>query len=84
MKGQVVAINRPRGMFAVEIDRNDHSIGELLDGEVEIGDEVSWPQDMPLGHVIIRNDTHGVNIGVFFQNHSVPNSQVRQQLLYAQ
>lgn len=82
MRGQVVQVNKQRGMVAVLTVQGDHSILELIGDDVEIGDELLWDGSYPLGGEDVRNLTHNSTMSVFFQNHCVPHSQLRQQLLY--
>jgi len=70
MNGEVVHINQQRGMVAVLTD----------DGEV--GDVLRWNGDYQLGGETIRNLTQGTSMEVFFQNHSIPKHQLRQQPRY--
>lgn len=82
MKGQVVEINARRGMVAVLTDAGDYSILELLGDEVEVSDQLEWQTDHPLGSESVLNRSKAKAISVFFQNHGVGKSQLRQQLLY--
>lgn len=82
MKGSVAHINHQRGMVAVETEDGDYSIIELLGDDVEVGDELRWRSDHPLGSETIRNISQAVDMEVFFQNHCVSPHQLRQQLLY--
>ena len=82
MKGRVIDIHNERGMVALETNDGDYSIIELLGDEVEMGDELQWKADHPLGSETIRNVTQGATIEVYFQNHCVPKDQLKQQLLY--
>jgi len=82
MEGRIIEINQQRGMVAVETEDGEFSVFELLGDEVEVGDVVRWQGDHPLGGETIRNLTQGETIDVFFQNHCIPQGQLRQQLLY--
>lgn len=82
MKGQVVEINARRGMVAVLTDEGDYAILELLGDEVEVGDQLEWQTDHPLGSETVLNRSKAEAISVYFQNHGVGKSQLRQQLLY--
>lgn len=82
MNGQIVEINQTRGMAAVLTEDGEYSILEMLGDEVEMGDQISWSGHYPLGSETIANHTQGRKMSVYFQNHSVPKSQLRQQLLY--
>ena len=81
MKGVVHFINQRRGMVAV-LTEDGYSIFELLGGDrVELGDSVSWQDDTALGSEILSNNTQDECYEVYFQNHHVHESQLRQQLL---
>jgi hypothetical protein len=82
MKGQVVHIHQQRGMVAVLTEDGEYSIIELLGDEMEVGDQLQWNGDYPLGSETIKNLTQGTRLEVYFQNHCVPQSQLQQQLLY--
>lgn len=82
MKGVVRHINHHRGMVAVLTEEGSYSVFELLGGDaVEVGDIVSWKDDTALGSEQLTNHTQGECYEVYFQNHYVPASQLRQQLL---
>jgi hypothetical protein len=53
-----------------------------LGEEVELGDQLQWNGDYPLGGDDVKNLTQHSVMDVYFQNHCVPKSQLRQQLLY--
>jgi len=83
MKGRIHDINHKRGMVAVLTENGDFSVFELLgDDPVEKDDEVTWENDTGLGSEMLTNLTQGDTFEVYFQNHWVPKSQLRQQLLY--
>lgn len=82
MQGRVVEINEMVGMLAVLTDDGAYSIIELLGGSVEVGHRLQWEGDYPLGGATIKNLATGSRISVYFQNHDVPEAQLRQQLLY--
>lgn len=81
MKATVRHINPIRGMVAALTEDGDFSIFELLGDDVSVGDAVSWSGSTPLGGETITNHTQSRQFGVFFQNHHVTQSQLRQQLL---
>jgi hypothetical protein len=82
MKGTIKYINPSRGMVAVLTDEGQYSVFELLSGEtIEPGDVVSWAHATALGGEWITNHTQGERYEVYFQNHYVNPSQLRQQLL---
>lgn len=81
MKGVIQYINQQRGMVAV-LTEDGYSIFEIIGGyEVEVGDSVSWRDDTALGGEMLTNHTQGERYEVYFQNHHVHQSQLRQQLL---
>ena len=83
MKGTIREINQIRGMVAVLTEEGNFSIFELLGGDiVEVGDEVQWKNDTGLGSEILTNLSRSESYEVYFQNHHVQKSQLRQQLLY--
>ena len=83
MRGTIYEINQNRGMVAVLTENGDFSVFELLSGDiVEVGDEVQWKNDTGLGSEILTNLTRMESYEVYFQNHHVLKSQLRQQLLY--
>jgi len=81
MTGTVVAINPVRGMVAVDTEEG-YSIMEMLgDDPPEIGDQIRWEGDTPLGGEVVENLTQGIRYHAFFQNHHVIKAQLRDQLL---
>ena len=81
MRGIVHHINQQRGMVAV-LTEHGYSIFEVVGGDnVEVGDSVSWQDDTALGSEVLSNHTQGERYEVYFQNHHVHQSQLRQQLL---
>lgn len=82
MIGTVVAVNQTRGMVALRTEEGDFSIMEMLgDDPPEIGDEIRWKGDTPLGGETVKNVSQGMTYEVYFQNHYVTRSQLRDQLL---
>jgi hypothetical protein len=80
MNGAVAVINQSRGMVAVRTEQG-FSIFEIRSVDsFEVGDEVSWDDDTARGGEVIFNHTQGFSVEVYFQNHHVGESQVRQQL----
>jgi len=83
VKGTIHAINQNRGMVAVRTEEGSFSVFELLGGDpVSIGDSVSWKDDTGLGDELLTNHSEGARFEVYFQNHHIHPSQLRQQLLY--
>ncbi len=76
MRGEVQHIHRQRGMVAALTDS-----GYLTGDDVEVGDVLEWG-GFSGGHETIKNLTQNRRIDVYFQNHCVNQSQLRQQLLY--
>lgn len=81
MKGVVRQINPSRGMVAAQTDGENFSVFESLGGDFELGDEVSWNGDSPLGGEEVINHTQQVRISVFFEGHHLPFSHLRRALL---
>ena len=80
--GRIAAINPKRGMVAIETNDDGYTIFELLsDFEIEIGDEIRWSNDYGMGHENYRNVTKEITEEVYVQNHSVSQSNLRQQLV---
>ena len=82
MTGTVTEINQRLGMVAVDTVEDGFTIIEMLSEGIEVGDELSWADSHPLGSGTVRNATKGKSMSVFYQNHCVTKSQLRQQLLY--
>lgn len=81
MRGRVEDVNTIRGMVAIATEEG-YSIMEMLgDDPPDLGDEISWPGSTPLGGETVHNLTQQVSYEVYFQNHHIPRSQVRSQLL---
>jgi len=69
-------------MVAVQTTDGNFSVFELLsDDPVDIGDKVFWFQATPLGSTLLTNITQKRIFEVYFQNHGVPESQLKKQLL---
>jgi len=83
MKGIIFDINWERGMVAVLTESEDYSVFELLSEEhLDIGDEVSWNENHPLGDCKIKNYTKNEIIEIYFQDHWVNNQNLKSRLLY--
>jgi hypothetical protein len=83
MKGVITDINIKKGMVSVQTESEDFSIFEILgDDNFEIGDEVEWIEEQPLGGSKITNFTQNETSDVFFQNHWVSLANLKKQLLY--
>lgn len=82
MKGTVCAINKQRGMVAIKTETDGFSIFELFgDDNFNLGDEISWSEDTPLGDCKVKNHTEDEFAEVYFQNHGVTEGNLRTQLL---
>lgn len=83
MDGIIQAINRRRGIVAVQTTDGNFSVFELLsDDPVGLGDQVHWFQARSsLGSTLLTNLTQKEMFEVNFRNHEVPESQLRRQLL---
>lgn len=83
MVGNIFEINLHKAMVAVLTENGDFSTFELLgDDPVELKDKVYWENDTGLGSEMLKNITQGETFEVYFQNHWIPKSQLKQQLLY--
>lgn len=79
--GVVHAINRQRGMVALDTD-DGYTIIELLsDDNIDIGDVMWWKNDTGLGGETYHNLTKGVQMNIYAQNHWVHETLLRKQLL---
>lgn len=71
-----------RGVVAVQTADGNFSVFELLgDDPVDLGDNVFWFQATPLGSTLLTTITQQRIFEVYFQNHEVPESQLKKQLL---
>lgn len=81
MKGIVDCTNEQKGIVAVLTDDGDYSIVEPLGaGGFDLGDEVFWVEQLPLGEGVVRNLTRGGFCSVFFQDHSVTKQRLAKAL----
>lgn len=81
MKARVIEINIAKALVAVLTEEGDYSIFEMLsDDEFEKGDIVVWNSTIPLGDCMIKNHTQEVNMEVYFQNHHISASAVKDQM----
>lgn len=81
MRG-VKYVDYNRGVVAVLADEGQYSIFELMGGDcVELEDVVSWENGTALGGEKLVNHTQRECYDVYLQNHYVPFSQLRQQLV---
>jgi len=64
-------------------ENGDYSVFELSgEDQIEVSDEVYWEHDTALGSERLKNVTKNLTFEVYFQNHCVSKSNLRQQLLY--
>lgn len=70
MRGTVIGVVQSRGMCIVDCGEGDHSLLEILGGDVEIGDVLRGALDS-LGGETVRNITQGVELDVSVENHSM-------------
>lgn len=81
MTGTISQIHAARRMVAIQTENGDFSVFELLeDAYFEIGDPVQWRNDTGLGSETLSNHRTNEQFEVFFQNHCVPESNLRKQL----
>jgi len=70
-------------MVAIATEDDGFTIIELLsEGEIEVGDSITWANGHGLGSEVYENLTKGSREEVYVQNHSVNQSSLRQQLLF--
>ncbi len=81
MQGTVFAINRQRGMVAIDTEYGFTIIELMSDDNIEVGDEMAWADDTAMGSETYVNRSKGERMDVYVQNHHVPKHQLRQQLL---
>ena len=63
MSGRVYAINRRRGMAAIETNGYGFTIIELMGAsDLELGDTMRWSDDTGLGSETYQNLTQGVSM----------------------
>lgn len=79
MEGVVEVIN-PKLAFVGARTQEGYSILEVLGGDVELGDRLSWSGSTPLGGEIVHNLTSGHDLDVYFQNHHVSKAGLRAQM----
>ena len=81
-RGVVGAINPAMWMVSVLTEDDGFTIIELLsEDDFETGDVLAWGDDYGMGHTNYRNVTKDFVTEVYVQNHGVPLSHLRQQLL---
>lgn len=81
MIGRVFAVNRARGMVALATEDGYTIIEMLGDDPPDIGDEMCWAEDLPLGDEWVRNLTERSRLEVYFQDHHVSRGNLRRALL---
>lgn len=80
--GKIAAINSQRAMVAIATEDDGFTIVEILSPfDVEVGDQIAWSNGYGLGPEFYENLTKNTREEVYVQNHSVSNSNLRQQLL---
>ena len=66
--GTVVAVNRTRGMFIVEIDHGDYAVFELLDSiDIAVGDRLRGELDALGGEELLHLE-QGCSFSVYGQS----------------
>lgn len=79
MQGNIYNINWQQGIVAVLTESENFSIFEILsDDNIEIGDEVFWTENHPLGDCEIKNISKDETIQVYFQNHWIEEKKLRK------
>lgn len=80
--GTVKIVNPRRGMVAIQTEDGGYTIIELLGHfEVRPGDQMAWENEYGLGSEVYANLTTGESQRVYVQNHDVPETLLRRQLL---
>lgn len=79
MKGIVRFINENRGLCAIELDTNNYTIFEDLDGSLSVDDIVSGNLE-DLGSEIIYNITQQIYVDGFIENIGCGLNQLQNQL----
>lgn len=81
MKGVISDINLQKGIVAVLTESEGYSIFEIIsDDNLEIGDELNWSENLPMGTCAINNITKNEIINVYFQNHWYSNENIKKQM----
>lgn len=79
MKGIVKFINQNRGLCAIELDTNNYTIFEDLDGNLSINDIVSGNLE-DLGGDTIYNITQQIHVDGSIENIGCSFNQLKNQL----
>ncbi|MBI3234512.1 MAG: hypothetical protein HYZ42_10815 [Bacteroidetes bacterium] len=70
-------------MVAIQTEREDISIFELLDGsDLEIGHKVFWNDPIQYGSTKITNINNNEVLEVYFQHHGLSQASYKGKLLY--
>lgn len=79
MDGRVVAIDRSRGLIAIETELHGFTIVELLsDADVETGDPLHWDSDLDKGTQTYMNGNTGRRLDVIVRQHLLGREAVRE------
>lgn len=79
MRGVVAQIVAGGGKVAVQTE-DGYSILEVITGDVDPGDVLSWDDATAQGREPVRNLTSGETLDVAFENHHVSESNLPGQL----
>jgi hypothetical protein len=81
MDGRAYAINRSKGIVAIETELHGFTIVETqAPADIEIGDEISWRSDLEMGSQVYDNLTTGRAIPVTVLSHFVSRDRVRHHM----
>jgi hypothetical protein len=81
MKGEISQINLQKGIVAVLTETEGFSLFEIFtEDDIEVGDELFWSEDHPLGDCNIRNLTKNKIMHVYFQNHWFNDESIKMQM----
>lgn len=71
MKGTIQYMNLRNGLVAVLTFEHRFTVFELLSGEAEVGDVVSWAEPCPEGIRTVHNQAKDCLLRVLFSRHDV-------------
>ncbi|MFA5938310.1 MAG: hypothetical protein WC809_03050 [Sinimarinibacterium sp.] len=81
MNGRVYAVNRSKGIVAIETELHGFTIVEIQEpADVEMGDEIGWDSDLEMGAHRYNNLSTSRCIEVIVISHFVSRSSVRQHM----
>jgi hypothetical protein len=82
MKGEISEINLQKGIVAVLTETEGYSLFEIFtDDDIDVGDELFWSENLPMGDCFVRNLTKNTMMQVYFQNHWFNYENIKKQML---